>query len=133
MSDQHIRLVVDGQEILKLSPGGVVEVRGERVDDNQQVYEAFRSWLDVAQAPPRVWRVYGEVVGGDHRLVVAVDEARAIEKARLVGRAMRVEEVKMIADVEIKDLGLDGVTGRCRCPGSSPAPGERCFCCGGLG
>ena len=38
-------VALDGSEILKISSTGEVRVRGELVDNNRNVYLAFREWL----------------------------------------------------------------------------------------
>ena len=38
-----------GDEVMRFEPEGKVFVRGEEVDDNQEVYLAFRRWLETAE------------------------------------------------------------------------------------
>jgi len=40
-----IILYVDDEEHIKFTVGGKIYVRGELVDDNVEVYQAFKNWL----------------------------------------------------------------------------------------
>ena len=42
----ELRLPGGGPAILRAEEGGKIYVRGELVDDNQEIYRAFRSWLE---------------------------------------------------------------------------------------
>jgi hypothetical protein len=45
-------LCVGGKEAMVFCPSGEVFVRGEKVDSNRAVYDAFRAWLSTAQIDP---------------------------------------------------------------------------------
>jgi hypothetical protein len=44
-AEVSIILAVGGHEVMAFRPSGEIFVRGEKVDSNRQVYEAFREWL----------------------------------------------------------------------------------------
>lgn len=47
-------LLEDGREMLRFDDNGKVYVRGEQVDDNQEIYTHFRRWLQLSHIiPPR--------------------------------------------------------------------------------
>jgi hypothetical protein len=37
--------LADGTEMMRFEPGGKVVIRGQEVDDNAEVYKAFREWF----------------------------------------------------------------------------------------
>ena len=45
-------LLAGGREMLRFDHDGKVYVRGEQVDDNQEIYMHFRRWLQLAHIIP---------------------------------------------------------------------------------
>ncbi len=48
---KHISLAIGNPsvEYIRLEEGGAVYIRGEKVDDNHEVYREFLDWLDAAR------------------------------------------------------------------------------------
>ena len=51
-SGSIIFLLADGREMMRFDDDGKVYVRGEQVDDNQDIYMHFRRWLQLACITP---------------------------------------------------------------------------------
>jgi hypothetical protein len=52
ISEGDFTFTVGKTDFITLCPDGRVFVRGEQVDDNKEVYAAFRQWLFDASVPP---------------------------------------------------------------------------------
>ncbi len=74
-----LSLVVAGQEMLRFEPNGDVMVRGEKVESNLQVYEAFRRFMS-GTAPgifPMEEEFVRDLVDAMDRVYHASDRERA--------------------------------------------------------
>lgn len=99
-------LAEHAEPVLVFQPDGTILVRGEKVDDNKEVYAAFRTWLRASGAMDRY---HGNpdplsIEVHDTRNIVVLDGARPLSCIQSIKFEVAADQIPPILEVEVPSV-----------------------------